>query len=61
MKEAILYTGQSETAAPHPYRWLLHCFTISYFTMSFLVRFTWPPLISAAAPELGISMAAAGS
>ena len=56
-----MYTGQSETAAPHPYRWLLHCFTISYFTMSFLVRFTWPPLISAAAPELGISMAAAGA
>ncbi len=46
---------------PSPYRWFLHCFTVLYFTMSFVVRFTWPPVIPIAVPELGMSMSGAGA
>lgn len=46
---------------PHPYRWYLHIFTVAYFTMSFVVRFAWPPVILLAAPELGIQMTGAGA
>ena len=50
----------SQTQA-HPWRWWLHVFTVLYFTMSFVVRFTWPPVISLAAPELGMKMSGAGA
>ncbi len=45
----------------HPWRWILHIFTVLYFTMSFVVRFTWPPVIPLAAPELGMQMSGAGA
>ncbi len=47
--------------APNPWRWLLLTFTIAYFTMSFVVRFVWPPVIPIAAPELGIAATGAGA
>lgn len=47
--------------SPNPYRWLLHILLILYYTMGFMVRFAWPPLIPVASADLGISMASAGT
>lgn len=54
-------TMTTEEAGLHPWRWWLHAFTISYFTMSFVVRFAWPPVIPLAASEFSMEMAGAGS
>ncbi len=46
--------------SPHPHRWRLHMLAILYFTMGFMVRFAWPPLIPAAATDLGMTSSSAG-
>jgi len=48
------------TVANH-HRWFLHALAVLYFTMGFVARFAWPPLIPAAAPDLGLSMSGAGA
>jgi len=45
----------------NPYRWPLHILVILYYTMGFMVRFAWPPLIPLVTADLGISMAKAGA
>lgn len=41
-------------------KWLVLVLSVSCYLMGFLVRFTWPPMIAAAAPDLGIDMARSG-
>lgn len=41
-------------------KWLILCLTVSCYLMGFIVRFTWPPMIAVAAPDLGFDMARAG-
>ena len=43
------------------YRWLILAVLVLAFTSTFVSRFIWAPVLSAAAPDLGISMAEAGS
>ncbi len=47
-------------AKPHPLRWWLHIGAVLYYTMGFMVRFAWPPLIPVASADLGIGMSSAG-
>jgi predicted MFS family arabinose efflux permease len=41
-------------------KWMVLALSVSCYLMGFIVRFTWPPMISVAAPDLGIDMARAG-
>jgi sugar phosphate permease len=41
-------------------KWTVLILAVSCYLMGFIVRFTWPPLIAVAAPDLGIDMARAG-
>lgn len=44
-----------------PYRWMILALTAITFLLTFVVRFTWPPLIPLVAPILGIKMSQAGA
>jgi ACS family hexuronate transporter-like MFS transporter len=41
-------------------KWMVLVLAVSCYLMGFMVRFTWPPMIAVAAPDLGIDMARAG-
>jgi sugar phosphate permease len=43
------------------YRWLILILAILTYTMSFLSRFSWPPLVPVVVPVLNINMTEAGS
>ena len=45
----------------HPYRWVILALTTLCFTLTFLVRFTWPPLIPIVVPVLNMKMSQAGA
>lgn len=44
-----------------PYRWTILMLTVACFVFTFITRFTWPPLIPVAVPDLGIAMTQAGA
>ena len=44
-----------------PYRWAILAITGLCFLITFITRFTWPPLIPEAAPQLGMEMTQAGA
>jgi len=44
-----------------PYRWVIMTLMFSCFVLTFLARFTWPPLIPVVAPVLKMSMSQAGA
>jgi sugar phosphate permease len=41
-------------------KWLVLILSVGCYLMGFIVRFTWPPMIAVAAPDLGIDMALSG-
>jgi ACS family hexuronate transporter-like MFS transporter len=41
-------------------KWLVLVLSVGCYLMGFIVRFTWPPMIAVAAPDLGIDMAHSG-
>jgi sugar phosphate permease len=41
-------------------KWLVLVLSVGCYLMGFIVRFTWPPMIAVAAPDLGIDMALSG-
>jgi ACS family hexuronate transporter-like MFS transporter len=41
-------------------KWMVLALSVGCYLMGFIVRFTWPPMIAVAAPDLGIDMARAG-
>lgn len=41
-------------------KWLVLVLAVGCYLMGFVVRFTWPPMIAVAAPDLGIDMTLAG-
>jgi ACS family hexuronate transporter-like MFS transporter len=41
-------------------KWLVLVLSVGCYLMGFIVRFTWPPMIAVAAPDLGIDMARSG-
>jgi sugar phosphate permease len=41
-------------------KWSILALSVACYLMGFIVRFTWPPMIAAAAPDLGIDMARSG-
>jgi sugar phosphate permease len=41
-------------------KWLVLALSVGCYLMGFIVRFTWPPMIAVAAPDLGIDMTRAG-
>jgi sugar phosphate permease len=43
------------------YRWIILTLTVFCFIMTFLIRFTWPPLIPVVVPLLKMSMTQAGA
>jgi MFS transporter, ACS family, hexuronate transporter len=44
-----------------PYRWVILAMTSLCFVLTFLTRFTWPPLIPVVVPVLGMKMSQAGA
>lgn len=51
----------SPTSEALPYRWVILAMMVSCFVFTFLVRFTWPPLIPVVVPVLGMQMTQAGA
>lgn len=41
-------------------KWLVLVLSVGCYLMGFVVRFTWPPMIAVAAPDLGIDMTLSG-
>ena len=41
-------------------KWIILTLSVACYLMGFIVRFTWPPMIAVAAPDLGIDMARSG-
>ena len=41
-------------------KWVILILSVACYLMGFIVRFTWPPMIAVAAPDLGIDMARSG-
>jgi sugar phosphate permease len=41
-------------------KWTILVLSVACYLMGFIVRFTWPPMIAVAAPDLGIDMARSG-
>lgn len=41
-------------------KWMVLALSVACYLMGFIVRFTWPPMIAVAAPDLGIDMTRAG-
>ncbi|MGC8604948.1 MAG: MFS transporter, partial [Desulfomonilaceae bacterium] len=54
-----------KTAAPNvevvPYRWVILIIMVACFLFTFVIRFTWPPLIPVVVPALNMKMAQAGA
>ena len=44
-----------------PYRWVILAMVVLSFLLTFLARFTWPPLIPVVVPILGMKMSQAGA
>lgn len=40
-----------------PYRWVILAMMVACFLFTFIVRFTWPPLIHVVVPALNMKMA----
>lgn len=51
---------QTASSGGNVVKWLVLILTVGSYLMGFIVRFTWPPMIAVAAPDLGIDMARAG-
>lgn len=47
--------------AAQPYRWVILALTALTFLLTFVTRFTWPPLIPVVVPVLGMKMSQAGA
>jgi ACS family hexuronate transporter-like MFS transporter len=45
----------------HPYRWVVLALAAACFLLTFIVRFTWPPLIPVVVPILNMKMSQAGA
>lgn len=43
------------------FRWVILILTVGCFLLTFISRFTWPPLIPVVVPELGMKMTQAGA
>ncbi len=52
---------QNQTDAIQPYRWMVLALTSACFLFTFIVRFTWPPLIPVVVPILKMNMSDAGA
>lgn len=67
MEEQMKQSSQSHSAAVSsvdtvmPYRWVVLALTAITFLLTFVVRFTWPPLIPVVSPILGMKMSQAGA
>jgi sugar phosphate permease len=55
---AKTYDGDTEIS---PYRWVILFFAVLSFVLTFICRFSWPPLIPVIVPILHISMKQAGA
>lgn len=44
-----------------PYRWVILAMMVACFLFTFIIRFTWPPLIPVVVPALNMKMAQAGA
>lgn len=44
-----------------PYRWVILSMMVACFLFTFVIRFTWPPLIPVVVPALNMKMAQAGA
>jgi ACS family hexuronate transporter-like MFS transporter len=51
---------KDEQVLAGPRKWFILLLAVGSYLMGFVVRFTWPPIIAVAAPELGIDMTQAG-
>ena len=52
--------NEQQTDFP-PYRWVVLALTSACFLLTFIVRFTWPPLIPVVVPVLNMKMSQAGA
>lgn len=54
-------TLKNSVDTAQPYRWVVLMLTSVTFLLTFVVRFTWPPLIPVVTPVLGMKMSQAGA
>lgn len=52
---------QATNKVVNSYRWVILTLTVSCFVLTFLIRFSWPPLIPVVGPLLKMSMTQAGA
>jgi MFS transporter, ACS family, hexuronate transporter len=52
---------ETALAEAQPYRWVILALTALTFLLTFVARFTWPPLIPVVVPLLGMKMSQAGA
>jgi MFS family permease len=60
MEDAVQSTA-TQSVESVPYRWVILAMMFACFLFTFIVRFTWPPLIPVVVPVLNMKMAQAGA